>query len=231
MNDHRTFGDYLTPIAGYRTLHLLDQRGCGGSGDVSPTGYTIARLVEDIEETRAAFDHDTIDLIGHSYGGLIALQYALRWPERIRTLIIVGCPARGWKGVIRSPSAWPIWSRQMLLNLKKEVNWTEFALKYDVGNRERLEAVRTIISVPKRFDPMRAKPLMGAAFEPIDVRTLPGRVRAAAIFGKQDRRFVWDAPYLRSKGFDVHIIDNCGHFPYIEQPKEFHLIIRRLLMG
>jgi pimeloyl-ACP methyl ester carboxylesterase len=229
MNDHRTFGDYLDPIADYRTLHLLDQRGCGDSGDAPVAGYTLARLAQDIEDTRAGLGHDRIDLLGHSYGGLIALRYALHWPDRVETLVIVGAPARGWRGVVSSPSAWVVWGRQMLMNLKKNVDWNEYELKHDVANRAKAAEVRAILAVPKRYDPARSGPLMSAAFGSIDVSPLARRVRAVAIFGKQDRRFVWDAPHLRSKGFQVQLINNCGHLPYIEQPERFHAIIKRLL--
>jgi len=230
QNDHRTFGDYLDPIADYRTLHLLDQRGCGDSGDAPPAGYTLARLAEDIEDIRAGLGHERIDLLGHSYGGLIALRYALRWPERVQTLIIVGSPSRGWKGVVSSPSAWLVWGRQMLMNLKKNVDWNEYELKHDVANRAKTDEVRAILAVPKRYDPARSGPLMSAAFGSIDVTPLARRVRAVAIFGKRDRRFVWDAPHLRAKGFRVHLINNCGHLPYIEQPERFHAILKRTLL-
>ncbi len=229
MNDHRTFGEYLGPIAEYRTLHLLDQRGCGDSDDAPTESYTLARLARDVEDTRSGLNDETIDLLGHSYGGLIALRYALRWPDRVRTLIIVGCPVRGRNGVLLSPSAWPVWVMQITASLRQGTDWTEFALKHDVGNRDKVEEVRTILSAPKRFDPKRSRPLMRAAFRSIDVSPLTARVRKLAIFGKQDRRFVWDAPYLRAKGFRVHVFDNCGHFPYIEQPERFHAIVKETL--
>jgi len=41
---------------------------------------------------------------------------------------------------------------------------------------------------------------------------------------------VGDAGYLWSKGIPVTIIDNCGHFPYIEQPERFQAILKRTLL-
>ncbi len=71
---------------------------------------------------------------------------------------------------------------------------------------------------------------MNATFGSIDVTPIARRVHAFAIFGQQDHRFVWDAPYLRAKGFRVRVIDNCGHFPYIEQPVHFHDIVKQALI-
>lgn len=229
MNDHREFGNYLDAIASYRTLHLLDQRGCGQSSDASAAGYTLARLAEDIEDTCVALGHERIDLLGHSYGGVIALRYALRRPDRVQTLIVVGSPVRGLNGVLVSPSAWPVWARQIVTGFKRDADWIKFTINNDVGNRQRADEIRAILSLPKRFDPARTGPLMRDAFASINITGLAKKVRAVAIFGKQDQRFVWDAPHLRAKGFRVHLIDNCGHFPYIEQPERFHAIIKQTL--
>src|SRR6266542_2356644 len=129
------------------------------------------------KDTRSGLNHETIDLLGHSDGGLIALRYALRWPDRVRTLIIVGSPVRGRNGVLLSPSAWPVWVTQITASLRQGTDWTEFALKHDVGTRDRVEEVRTILSAAKRFDPKRSRPLMRAAFRSIDVSPLTARVR------------------------------------------------------
>jgi len=229
-NDHTSFGNYLDPIAAYRQLHLLDQRGCGDSNDGSPETYTLERLAQDIEDTRVGMGHDKIDILGHSYGCLIGLTYALRWPENIGTLVLASCSVRGWKGVLLSPASWPVWGKQILLNFRKDTDWVEFALKHDVGNREKFDEVRRLHS-PKRHDPARVDPLMKAAIRPIDVTTLvEKRVRLAAIVGRQDRRFVGDAGYLRSKGIPVELIDNCGHHPFVEQPEQFHAALRRFLV-
>jgi len=118
----------------------------------------------------------------------------------------------------------------MLMNLKKNVDWNEYELKHDVANRSKTDEVRAVLAVPKRFDPARSSPLMSEAFSSIDVTPLARRMRAVAVFGKQDRRFVWDAPHLRSKGFQVHLINNCGHLPYIEQPERFHAIVKHALL-
>src|SRR3970040_1539757 len=80
--DHRCFGDYLTRVSGCRELLLLDQRGCGQSEDAPAESYTIERLSEDIENSRSFLGHETIDLLGYSFGGVIAVDYARCWPER-----------------------------------------------------------------------------------------------------------------------------------------------------
>jgi proline iminopeptidase len=73
-----------------RRLTFYDQRGSGSSsGHESPADLTMDTFVEDLDAIRGALGAETVDLLGHSFGGLLALHYALRHPESVRSLIIV----------------------------------------------------------------------------------------------------------------------------------------------
>jgi len=68
---------------------LYDQLGSGKSGvpdDVPP--WTVARFVEELEEIRTAFNLGRIHLMGQSWGGMLAMQYALDHPDALKSLII-----------------------------------------------------------------------------------------------------------------------------------------------
>jgi pimeloyl-ACP methyl ester carboxylesterase len=71
-------------------LYLPDARGHGASGWEPERGLSLDLLVDDV----AAFvDHlglGTFHLLGFSMGGMTALAYAVRHPERLRTLVLVG---------------------------------------------------------------------------------------------------------------------------------------------
>jgi len=71
------------------TVVLYDQRGTGQSGE--PTdGYALDRSVEDLEAVRVSTNAEKIDLLGHSWGGVVALRYATVHPERIDSIILLG---------------------------------------------------------------------------------------------------------------------------------------------
>lgn len=53
-----------------------------------PKEYTIARDVEDIEGLRKALSLEKINLLGHSYGSLVAQSYALKYGKNLSHLII-----------------------------------------------------------------------------------------------------------------------------------------------
>jgi proline iminopeptidase len=50
--------------------------------------YTLARDIEDIEGLRVALGFDKINVLGHSYGGVVAQGYALKYPEHVKHLIL-----------------------------------------------------------------------------------------------------------------------------------------------
>ncbi|KIA88258.1 alpha/beta fold hydrolase [Kaistella jeonii] len=50
--------------------------------------YTLARDIEDIEGLRVALKLNKINVLGHSYGGLVAQGYALKYPQNVSHLIL-----------------------------------------------------------------------------------------------------------------------------------------------
>lgn len=60
------------------------------SQGVDLRGYTPVDVADDIEDARKALGYDTIDIIAESFGTRIAYFYALRYPERVHRMIMVG---------------------------------------------------------------------------------------------------------------------------------------------
>ena len=76
-------------------LVLLDPRGTGGSDrPADPRAYAIDDYAEDVEKLREHLGLDRIDLLGHSHGGVVAMAYASRYPERVGRLILASTLAR-----------------------------------------------------------------------------------------------------------------------------------------
>ena len=71
----------------------LDQRGSGRSERPPSNDYAMATLVEDVEGVRRSLGVERIAVMGHSFGGVLALEYAARYPERVSHLILVSSPA------------------------------------------------------------------------------------------------------------------------------------------
>jgi len=86
---------YLLPLAdlvarGYRVV-FMDQLGCGRSErSPDPSVYTLEHNVEEVEGVREALGLGNVHLLGSSYGGLLALAYALQHPAHLQSLVTVG---------------------------------------------------------------------------------------------------------------------------------------------
>jgi proline iminopeptidase len=73
----------------HRTVVTFDQLGTGESQvPAPPYAWTIEQAVSDVDAVRAHFGAESVDLLGHSWGGMLALQYALDHPARVRRLVL-----------------------------------------------------------------------------------------------------------------------------------------------
>lgn len=86
--------NYLLPdldrLADSYHLIYYDQRGRGRSADrVQPEEVSLASDVEDIDRVRDRFHLEQTTVLGHSWGAVLALEYALRHPTRVSRLILV----------------------------------------------------------------------------------------------------------------------------------------------
>ena len=76
------------PQAGIE-MYYYDQLGVGNS-DVpdDPSLWTLARYLTEVEEVRQGLGLDHFVLYGHSWGGILAMEYALNYQEHLRGLVI-----------------------------------------------------------------------------------------------------------------------------------------------
>lgn len=74
-------------LADDRQVLAYDHRGHGQSPHTKD--YTFAALVDDLEAWLDEQGLEAVDLVGHSMGGVVAMQFALRRPERVRSLVLV----------------------------------------------------------------------------------------------------------------------------------------------
>ncbi len=86
---HDYFLPYLIPLARHYPLIFIDERGSGRSQTLEDvSGYTIENMVEDVEAVRQALGLGQISLLGHSYGGVLAQAYALKYQKNLSRLIL-----------------------------------------------------------------------------------------------------------------------------------------------
>ncbi|HEY3177670.1 MAG TPA: alpha/beta fold hydrolase, partial [Casimicrobiaceae bacterium] len=73
----------------YRLIYY-DQRGRGKSrGDLRLEDVNIEKYVEDLDTLRRHLQLDAVAILGHSWGGHVAMQYALHHPARVSQMILM----------------------------------------------------------------------------------------------------------------------------------------------
>jgi proline-specific peptidase len=106
--------DYLEPLGALaetsRRVVFYDQIGCGRSWfEAGPSTWTVELFVDELRTVRDALGLDRIHLFGSSWGGMLAMEYALTQPAGLASLVLSS-----------SPASIPVWAEETN-RLRKEL--------------------------------------------------------------------------------------------------------------
>jgi pimeloyl-ACP methyl ester carboxylesterase len=89
------FREQMAPLAEHGRTLAPDQRGHGGSTNSGEhERYTVGNLVLDLKGAFDALGLERVDLLGHSLGGFVTLRFALAYPERVASLVLMDTSPR-----------------------------------------------------------------------------------------------------------------------------------------
>jgi proline iminopeptidase len=246
--------DYMLPVADALPRHrkiLLEQRGTGRSRGAKPTpaDMTLKVAVRDLETLREHLKEERLFLVGHSWGGMLAMAYAAAHPDRIDRLILIdsGGPTLEFAGWFDDN----IRARMRPEDAAAERYWGDAAKHGMPAEKVALESARAV--TPAYFFD-RGKGLAFAAQLTDD--SLHSDVNAM-LFADLEKGYdvrtglrTLDRPTLIVHGHqdpigdktaeDIHsliksstlvYLDKCGHFPWLEQPEAFRRAIGDFLDG
>ena len=121
------------PQAGIE-MYYYDQLGCNNSDQPSDPDatalWTVARYTEEVEEVRRSLGLDHFVLLGHSWGGILALEYALNYQQHLRGLVISNMTA-GTQSYLKRTAA-----LKQLLTSDSLAKLTALEAKEDYDNPE-----------------------------------------------------------------------------------------------
>jgi proline iminopeptidase len=88
---HDELFPFFLDFAKSNKVIFYDQRGNGKSTleKIDSTTFTVELMIEDLEELRKEFGIDKLNIIGHSWGGLLGMYYASKYPENVKRLVLV----------------------------------------------------------------------------------------------------------------------------------------------
>ena len=246
--------DYLLPgmynLAENNRVIFYDQRGCGQStSEISEDSISMESFVNDIEAIRKFLDVDKISILGHSWGGFVAMQYAIAFENHLDKLILSNSAPATSEGYALFGQEY---MRRMLPYqdpLDKMIKTTGF-LEADPDVVEQFYRLifRQYCYIPEKADLLNLrmtseatlngrkvseilrKKVLGKPFDlNSDLKAL--KVSALILHGDYD-----PIPVITAKGVHDHIfkskfilMKNCGHFPYVEDPVNYFEHIKEFL--
>jgi pimeloyl-ACP methyl ester carboxylesterase len=225
-------------------LILLDPRGTGGSDrPADARAYAIEDYANDVEELREHLGLERIHLLGHSHGGVVAMEYAARYPDRVEKLILASTLARFAQEHVSAMEAGMAaragepWFEDSSAALQAEQagefetdeELGELALRefkfyfarYGDAEREYLESLR--VDVPNA-DTLRY--FNKEIFETFDLRPQLGEITAPTLVVTGEDDFITGpvcADEIAGCLGDARkvIIPGAGHFVFVEAPEAF----------
>jgi proline iminopeptidase len=246
--DHGYLVGPLRPLAADHRLVFYDQRLSGRSdGVVDSASVTLENFVEDIEALRDTLGLGRVDLLAHSWGGLLAMEYALEHPEGLRSLVLVS-------PMPPSSALWQEEQRAAVAGLEPPdtagMGELRASAAYRAGDPKAIERMlelsfRSELADPKLADSLhfaigpdyrtRARQfgLLAPDLSSYDLTgRLPGlRVPTLILFGAVETGARREADTLRAllPRAGVEVIPGAGHFSFLERPEAFQRIMRRFL--
>jgi proline-specific peptidase len=245
----RYFDGDLGGLARDFTLILLDPRGTGASDTPGESSaYTTDDYVADVEELRLHLGEEQLNLLGHSHGGVVAAAYAAAYPQRIRRLVIANSLVRvrpeAMEAAMLERADEP-WYDDARAALEEEEaagydNPDELAAlalrmfpmyfaKYDDEGRAYLQ--RSIDGEHPNPDALK---LFNTGIESWDMRPELEKIDAPTLVITGARDFICgpacaDDFAEHIAGAERVVIEDCGHFTFVEQPERWRAEISRFV--
>jgi len=230
--------DYLRPgfdlLARDRTLVYYDQRGGGRSPvprDV-PVGWQ--EHVADLDALRETWDLERLTLCGYSWGGLLAMLYAVTHPDRVARLALVS-PAPAWRDARqRFEDTFAQRNLDPALQAERAKLRASGLRESDAEafNRRLFElSVMPYFVDPAKVHELTPFRIVGRTQQEVwsslgdyDLRPQLAalRIPSLVLHGREDVIPVEAAgEAARLLGAEWHVLSPCGHCPHVEQPEAF----------
>lgn len=240
----------LVPLEKQFTMIYIDTRGSGGSTRPADSRQmSTAVMADDIDRLRIYLGLDSIDLMGHSNGGAIALDYAERYPDHVRKLILLDSEVLDDRAENVTDAFLKLWHDDPRYKAAIQTIEQNPPTHTDESFTQFLDAILPLyFSDPDRYLPLFEKTAEGTHIsayagdsqEAAD-KLFPrkqsadyGKVRAKTLIisGSVD----WVCPtevsermHAGIRGSVLSIYANAGHLAWIEQPDRFFAEVSHFL--
>jgi len=251
--NHSYFLPELDRLAIDSRLVYYDQRGRGRSSHgVRAEDVTIESEVDDLDRLRRHLGVEAMQLLGHSWGAVLAMEYATRHPERVSRLIVMNTAPASHADLLLLRERREAAEADRLAGMRA-ISRTAAFTEGDVAAEA--EYCRLHFGGTLR-DPDQLESIIGRLrvdFTPADIvkaraiehrlreqtwlradydllaRLRPLELSTLVIHGDRDLIPVECARHVAeaASGSRLIVLEDCGHFAYLERPEE----VRRAIVG
>lgn len=243
--------EYLRPVADalsdrYSAV-LFHQRGTGLSSmeTINAETHAFPKLVADLDALRRELKVNELTIVGHSWGGILSMLYASEHPDRVRALALVDSGGPTTQAAAK-----------FVANLNARLTPEEAAAvkEWSALARRKENPKKAVLEITKArtgsyfADRAKAKPLIDglteesfndAVFWAVAPQLTPSfdlretmkklQARVLVIHGKQDPLETAQEVHETFPASRLVVIDNAGHFPWLEQAQEFYAVLEEFL--
>ena len=249
--------EYLQPLrslAADAQLVFFDQRGTGRSDKANLQDYTVEANVEDVEQLRRELQLDSFILFGHSWGGMLAQAYALKYPAHVSKLILADTFSSVTElnlSLMRMRNAAPEATRAIYDRYEQEGLYKDrdrYPDEYQAGLEIAYEPVFISVPPPEYLQDVFSKlaydvyrvmwgeesefKVTGTLAQFDVTHRLPEiRVPTLVIVSTSDIPTVAMAQQTAQLIPDaqLEVFEHSRHFPFIEEPETFFNVIRQFI--
>jgi proline iminopeptidase len=242
---HEYFHPLLSNIGRYARLVYFDRRADILSSRPAHETVSIGEMADDVDALRKKLGLNRITLLGHSFGGSIALDYALRYPDHVKRLILVSTAS-----AIENPAE----AEHRLLKVLTSEQLSSYRSGEGSGGNTACDRVRRryralfphyFHKTPSRhwldfgvysayFDSLAKKLVLAGRDARVDLRAEISRIKAPVLVigGRYDLVTPLDQVEELAKGMPVArmvVMEHSAHYPFIEENFMFTEWVRQFL--
>jgi proline iminopeptidase len=247
--DHNNMRQFEELAKNFNVI-LYDQRASGNSsGNVDEESITVDNFVKDLEGLRKNLKLGKINLIGHSWGGFLGMSYGIKYPDKLRSLVLINPTAASSR-----------YFGQYFENIQKRTTQDDIDAILKIEQSEELksgevsaEIERLRISlIPFFFDPSSIKylnlefgkntllnqgkigTLLLKDLGEYDLHSRLNEIKCPVMVIHSDKD-----PLPLEGSYEIYkhlpdsrfiVLKNCGHFSYVEAKEELFSLIERFLI-
>jgi proline iminopeptidase len=234
------------------TVIFVDTRGSGESSRPADNRQmSMATMADDIDRLRDYLGLDSINLIGHSNGGTIALDYAERYPQRLKKVVLIDTEVLDDRDNEATERYLTLWGNDPKFKSSVAALHHTLATVYNTDEEFSTSLARILplyFSDPDRYLATFEQQYAGShlssfarkyqrAADKIAPRYQAreyDRVRAKALIISGTIDFICpvevsERMHQGIAGSELSLYANVGHFPYIEQPTRFFSEVSQFL--